>query len=248
MKLIGKTALITGGTNGIGLETAKLFIKEGASVIVTGVTEERIAEAQRELGPDTLVLKADLRKVGDLNAVFDAVQARFATLDIVFANAGVGTVAPLEAITEEQIDNQFNINFKGIFFTVQKAAPLMTRGGSIVLTTSFLNEVGVPGFSILSASKAAVRSLVRTIGAELAPRGIRVNAVSPGPVSTSFHSKLGLTQAQLNEAAAGIEAQIPLARFGEAAEIANTVLFLAGDDASFMTGSELVVDGGLSQF
>ncbi|MFZ6647623.1 SDR family oxidoreductase [Undibacterium sp. TJN25] len=248
MKLIGKTALVTGGTNGIGLETAKLFIKEGASVIVTGVTEERIAEAQRELGPDTLVLKADLRKAGDLDAVFDVVQARFATLDIVFANAGVGTVAPLAAITEEQIDNQFNINFKGIFFTVQKAAPLMTRGGSIVLTTSFLNEVGVPGFSILSASKAAVRSLVRSIGAELAPRGIRVNAVSPGPVSTSFHSKLGLTQAQLNEAAAGIEAQIPLARFGEAAEIANTVLFLAGDDASFMTGSEIVVDGGLSQF
>ncbi|WP_394777264.1 SDR family oxidoreductase [Undibacterium sp.] len=248
MKLIGKTALITGGTTGIGLETAKLFIKEGASVIVTGVTDERIAQAKDELGPDALVLKADVRTAADLDALFEAVQARFSTLDIVFANAGTGTVAPLDAITEEDIDRQFGINFKGIFFTVQKAAPLMRAGGSIVLTTSFLNEVGVPGFSILSASKAAVRSLVRSLGAELAPRGIRVNAVSPGPISTGFHGKLGLTQAQLNEAAASIEAQIPLARFGEAAEVAKTVLFVASEDASFMTGSEIVVDGGLSQF
>jgi NAD(P)-dependent dehydrogenase (short-subunit alcohol dehydrogenase family) len=248
MKLTDKTVLITGGTTGIGLATAKLLHAEGARVIVTGVSAERIAAASNELGAEVTVLHADLRKAADLDAVIDTVKARFGRLDILFANAGVGTVAPLEAVTEEQIDNQFAINFKGIFFTVQKAAPLMSKGGSIVLTTSFLNEVGTPGFSILSASKAAVRSLARTLGAELAPRGIRVNAISPGPIATSFHSKLGLSDEQLSAAAAGIEAAIPLGRFGQADEIAKAVLFLASDDSSFVTGTEIVADGGLAQF
>jgi NAD(P)-dependent dehydrogenase (short-subunit alcohol dehydrogenase family) len=248
MKLIGKTVLITGGTTGIGFETAKLMQEEGANIIVTGVDSNRINAAAHALGPDVLVLRADLRKADELNAVIETVRNRFGHLDILFANAGVGTASPLADVTEEQIDNQFAINFKGIFFSVQKAVPLMRKGGSIVLTTSFLNEVGAPGLSILSASKAAVRSLVRSLGAELAPIGIRVNAVSPGPISTSFHSKLGLTDAQLNEAAAGIEAQVPLRRFGEANEVACAVLFLASDDASYMTGTEVVVDGGLTQF
>jgi NAD(P)-dependent dehydrogenase (short-subunit alcohol dehydrogenase family) len=248
MKLTNKNVLITGGTTGIGLATAKLLHAEGARVIVTGVSAERIAAASNELGPEVTVLHADLRKAADLDAVIDTVRARFGRLDILFANAGVGTVAPLEAVTEEQIDNQFSINFKGIFFAVQKAAPLMAQGGSIVLTTSFLNEVGTPGFSILSASKAAVRSLARTLGAELAPRGIRVNAVSPGPIATGFHSKLGLSDDQLGAAAADIQAAIPLRRFGEADEIAKAVLFLASDDSSFVTGAEIVADGGLSQF
>jgi len=248
MKLNGKTVLITGGTTGIGLETAKLLSSEGAKVMVTGVNVERIEEARNSLGKDVIVLKADLRKSDDLDNLVNAVKERFGKLDVLFANAGVGTVAPLESVTEEQIDNQFSINFKGIFFTVQKAAPLMAKGGSIVLTTSFLNEVGTPGFSILSASKAAVRSLARTLGAELAPRGIRVNAVSPGPIATGFHSKLGLSEEQLGAAAASIQASIPLGRFGDAAEIAKAVLFLAGDDSSFITGTELVADGGLSQF
>jgi NAD(P)-dependent dehydrogenase (short-subunit alcohol dehydrogenase family) len=156
--------------------------------------------------------------------------------------------APLEAVTEQQIDEQFAVNFKGIFFTVQKAVPLMANGGSIVLTTSFLNAVGAPGLSILSATKAAARSLARSLGSELAPRGIRVNAVSPGPISTPFHSKLGLSEKDLKEAATGIEAEIPLHRYGEAGEVAKVALFLASDDASFMTGSEVVVDGGLTQF
>ena len=179
--------------------------------------------------------------------MFDEIQRRFGRLDILFANAGVGLAAPLAAVTEKQIDEQFAVNFKGIFFAVQKAAPLLARGGSVVLTTSFLNAVGTPGLSILSATKAAVRSLARSLGAELAPRGIRVNAVSPGPTSTPFHSKLGLSADQLKEAAAGIEAQVPLHRFGEANEVAKAALFLASDEASFMTGSEVVVDGGLSQ-
>jgi NAD(P)-dependent dehydrogenase (short-subunit alcohol dehydrogenase family) len=248
MKLNGKTALVTGGTTGIGLESAKLLRREGARVIVTGVDEKRIAEARRELGPEVEVVRADFRQSADIDRLFRTVRERFTQLDILFANAGVGKVASLEAVTEAQIDDQFSINFKGIFFAVQKSAPLMSKGGSIVLTTSFLNETGTPGFSILAASKAAVRSLARTLGAELAPLGIRVNAISPGPVSTSFHSKLGLTDTQLNDAAASIEAGVPLRRFGVAREIANAVLFLASDNASFMTGTEIVVDGGLTQF
>lgn len=168
----------------------------------------------------------------------------FGRLDVLSANAGMRLAAPLEAVTEQQ----FAVNFKGIFFTVQKAVPYMTQGGSIVLTTSFLNAVGAPGLSILSATKAAVRSLARSIGSELAARGMRVNAVSPGPIGTPFRGKLGHSEKDLKEAAEGIEAQIPLHRFGEAGEVAKAALFLASHDASFMAGSEVVVDGGLSQF
>jgi NAD(P)-dependent dehydrogenase (short-subunit alcohol dehydrogenase family) len=248
MKLKNKVALITGGTSGIGLEAAKLFRNEGASVIVSGANVDRLQEVSRELGPDVLVLRADVRARADIDALVATIREKFGRLDILFANAGIGFAAPLEAVTEDQIDEQFAVNFKGIFFTVQKAAPLLSKGGSIVLTTSFLNAVGAPGLSVLSATKAAVRSLVRSLGAELAPRGIRVNAVSPGPISTPFHSKLGLSEKELTEAAAGIEAQVPLHRFGEAEEIAKTALFLASDDSSFMTGAEVVVDGGLSHF
>jgi NAD(P)-dependent dehydrogenase (short-subunit alcohol dehydrogenase family) len=247
MRLSNKVALITGGTSGIGLEAAKLFHSEGARVIVTSADQARLDAASRELGSDVLALRADLRLPDQLDKVFDEIQRRFGRLDILFANAGVGLAAPLDAVTEQQIDEQFAVNFKGIFFAVQKAAPLLAKGGSVVLTTSFLNAVGTPGLSILSATKAAVRSLARSLGAELAPRGIRVNALSPGPISTPFHSKLGLSAGQLKEVAAGIEAQVPLHRFGEANEIAKAALFLASDEASFMTGSEVVVDGGLSQ-
>jgi NAD(P)-dependent dehydrogenase (short-subunit alcohol dehydrogenase family) len=247
MKLKNKVALITGGTSGIGLETARLFRDEGARVIVTGVNPAGLKEASRQLGKDVLVLRADLRVRTDIDALMAAIRDKFRKLDILFANAGIGSAAPLESVTEDQVDEQFAINFKGIFFAVQKAVPLLGKGGSIVLTTSFLNAVGAPGLSILSATKAAVRSLARSLGAELAPRGIRVNAVSPGPVSTPFHGKLGLSQQELTEAAAGIVARVPLRRFGEAGEIAKAALFLASEDSSFMTGAELVVDGGLTQ-
>jgi NAD(P)-dependent dehydrogenase (short-subunit alcohol dehydrogenase family) len=191
-----------------------------------------------------LVLRADLRVPGGLDKIFDQIRQRFWRVDILFANAGIGLAAPLEAVTEKQIDEQFAINFK--VFTVQKAAWLLVKGASIVLTTSFLNEVGAPGLSILSATKAAVRSLARSLGAELAPRVIRVSAVSPGPISAPFHSKLGLSQKQFKATAEGIEAQVPLHRFGDASEVAKVVSFLASEEASFMTGSEVVVDGGLS--
>jgi NAD(P)-dependent dehydrogenase (short-subunit alcohol dehydrogenase family) len=247
MRLKNKVVLITGGTSGIGLETAKLFRDEGAHVIVTGINPAQLEDASRKLGINVLVLRADLRAPGDIDKIIETIRDKFTHLDILFANAGVGFVAPLEAVTEKQIDEQFSVNFKGIFFTVQKVTPILNDGGSIVLTTSYLDSVGTPGLSILSATKAAVRSLARTLGAELAPRGIRVNAVSPGPTSTPFHSKLGLSEKELKDVAAGIEAQVPLRRFGEADEIAKAALFLASKDSSFMTGAELVVDGGLSQ-
>ena len=247
MKLANKIALITGGTSGVGLEAARLFAAEGAQVIIIGADQGRLQAASRALGSKVLALRADLRTPSALDKVFHEIKQKFGRLDIVFANAGVGLAAPLEAVTEQQIDEQFAVNVKGIFFTVQKAAPLMTNGASVVLTTSFLNTVGTPGLSILSATKAAVRSLARSLAAELASRGIRVNAVSPGPISTPFHGKLGLSQDALQAAAGQIEAKVPLHRFGEAREVAKAALFVASDDAAFMTGSEIVVDGGLTQ-
>jgi NAD(P)-dependent dehydrogenase (short-subunit alcohol dehydrogenase family) len=248
MKLQNKVAFITGGTSGIGLETAKLFQAEGAKVIVTGTNPGRLEAAGKALGDNALVLSVDLCKPAEIERAVEEVRARYGRIDVVFANAGAGTAAPLESVTPEQIEEQFSLNVSGLFFTIQKAAPLIPKGGSIVVTTSFLNAVGTPGLSILSATKAAIRSLVRSIGAELAPRGIRVNAVSPGPIATAFHTKLGLTDAQLTETATAIQARVPLQRFGEAVEIARTALFLASDDSSFTTGAEIVVDGGLTQF
>jgi NAD(P)-dependent dehydrogenase (short-subunit alcohol dehydrogenase family) len=247
MKLSNKIVLVTGGTSGIGLEAAKLFREEGASVIIVGQNPDRLQAAASEFGDGVTLLRGDVSKPADIEGVVEQIRRKFGRIDVLFANAGMGLAAPLEAVTEDQIDAQFGVNFKGVFFTIQKAAPLLAKGASIVVTTSFLNEVGTPGLSILSATKAAVRSLVRSLGAELAPRGIRVNAVSPGPVSTPFHGKLGLSGQQLDVAASAIEDQVPLHRFGEAAEIAKAALFLASDHSSFMTGSEVVVDGGISQ-
>jgi NAD(P)-dependent dehydrogenase (short-subunit alcohol dehydrogenase family) len=247
MKLSNKIALVTGGTSGIGLEAARLFREQGARVIIVGQDPVRLQSAGNQLGGGVTVLRGDVSKAAEIENIIKQVGEKFGRIDVLFANAGIGLASPLEAVTGDQIDAQFDVNFKGVFFTIQKAAPLLAKGSSIIVTTSFLNEVGAPGLSILSATKAAVRSLVRSLGAELAPRGTRVNALSPGPVSTPFHGKLGLSEQQLNEAGSAIEAQVPLRRFGEAAEIARAALFLASDDSSFMTGSELVVDGGISQ-
>ncbi|WP_233839053.1 SDR family oxidoreductase [Paraburkholderia sp. ZP32-5] len=247
MKLKDKIALVTGGTSGIGLETAKLFQQEGATVIVTGTQAAHLKDAAQALGNTAMALAVDLRDVAQISrAVADIVDTH-GRIDVVFANAGAGKAAPLDAVTPEQITEQFSLNFNGVFFVIQKAAPHMPKGGSIVVTTSFLNEVGTPGLSILSATKAAVRSLVRSAGAELAPRGIRVNAVSPGPIETPFHSKLGLSEKQLADTGEAITSAVPLKRFGQPLEIARAALYLASDDASFVTGTELVVDGGLTQ-
>ncbi|ASG22772.1 SDR family oxidoreductase [Nitrospirillum viridazoti] len=246
-KFNGKIALVTGGTSGIGLATVSLLRAEGAEVIAVGTNPERLAAARKIVGDNGLVLAADLRKQADIDGVIQAVSRRYGKLDIVHANAGLGLAAPLEAVTEEQIDEQFGVNFKGLFFTIQKAAPLLVEGGSIVLTTSWLNAVGTPGLSILSATKAAVRSLTRSLAAEFAPRGIRVNAVSPGPIATPFVSKVGLDEATVKAFADAIVTKVPLHRFGGAEEVARAVLFLAGSDSAYVTGTEVVVDGGLSQ-
>ena len=248
MKLKNKVAFITGGTSGIGLETAKLFQAEGASVVIVGSDEERLAAAGKALNGKALLVHADIRKVSDIARAVEETKAKFGHIDIVFANAGATTVAPLEAVTEEYVAENLALNFTGTFFTIQKTAPHITDGGSIIVTTSFLNTIGYPGLSILAATKAATRSLVRTLGAELASRGIRVNAISPGAIATPFYSKIGLPDAALQEVAAGITAKIGLKRFGEASELAKTALFLASDDSSYTTGTELVVDGGLTQF
>ena len=248
MKLKNKVAFVTGGTSGIGLETAKLFQAEGAHVVLVGSNDERLAAAAKELNAKALLIRADLRKVADIENAVQQTKAKYGHIDVVFANAGATTVAPLEAVTEEYVSDNLALNFTGTFFTIQKTAPIIAKDGSVIVTTSFLNTISYPGLSILAATKAATRSLVRTLGAELAPRGIRVNAVSPGAIATPFYGKIGLPEATLSEVAVSITQKVGLKRFGEAAELAKAVLFLASDDSSYTTGTELVVDGGLTQF
>jgi NAD(P)-dependent dehydrogenase (short-subunit alcohol dehydrogenase family) len=248
MKLKDKVAFITGGTSGIGLESAKLFRTEGAKVVIVGSNGTRLEAAAKELGGEALTVQADVRKLADIERAVEQTRAKFGRIDIVFANAGASTVAPLEAVTPQYLEDNLALNFTGTFFTIQKTAPLVPKGGSIIVTTSFLDTIGKPGLSVLAATKAAVRSLVRTLGAELAPRGIRVNAVSPGAIATPFYSKIGLSEAQLSAVAAELQSKIALERFGEPAELAKAVLFLASEDSSYITGIELSVDGGLTQF
>jgi NAD(P)-dependent dehydrogenase (short-subunit alcohol dehydrogenase family) len=248
MKLKSKVAFITGGTSGIGLETAKLFRSEGASVVIVGSNAARLQAAGNELGGEALPVLADVRKVADITQAVEETRARFGRIDIVFANAGAGRVAPLEAVTPEYVEDNVALNFSGVFFTIQKSAPLIPKGGSVIVNTSFLNTIGMPSLSILAATKAAARSLVRSLGAELAPRGIRVNALSPGAISTPFYEKIGLSESDLSEVAAQLQKRIALGRFGDAAELARAALYLASDDSSYTTGTELVVDGGLTQF
>jgi NAD(P)-dependent dehydrogenase (short-subunit alcohol dehydrogenase family) len=248
MKLKDKVAFITGGTSGIGLESAKLFLTEGAKVVIVGSNKQRLEAAGKELSGETLLVQADVRKVTDIEQAVEQSRSKFGHIDIVFANAGASTVAPLEAITPQYIEDNVALNFSGTFFTIQKTAPLIPKGGCIIVTTSFLDVIGKPGLSILAATKAAARSLVRTLGAELASRGIRVNAVSPGAISTPFYSKMGLSEAQLSAVAGDLQSKIALKRFGDATELAKAVLFLASEDSSYITGIELSVDGGLTQF
>lgn len=248
MKLRNKVALVTGGTSGIGLEGARLFKSEGAQVAVVGSNAERLAAAGEELGEGVLLISADLRKIDEIERAVEKTITTFGDLDVVFANAGASTVAPLEAVTPEYFYENVALNFAGVFFTIQKAAPHIRQGGSIVVTTSFLTAVGKPGLSVLAATKAAARSLVRTLGAELAPRGIRVNALSPGAIATPFYSKIGLSEDQLSAVATDLENAIALKRFGEPIELARAALYLASDDSSYVTGTELLVDGGLTEF
>jgi NAD(P)-dependent dehydrogenase (short-subunit alcohol dehydrogenase family) len=246
-RLAGKKALITGGTTGIGFATAKRFLEEGAQVAISGQDRERLQEALSKLGNNAIGVLADLSLVNNVQNMIDRVKSDFGSLDILVANAGITKPVPVNVVDEVHINEQFDINFKGVFFTVQKALPILNNPASIVLNTSCLDEMGMPGMSIYSASKAAVRSLARSFSAELVGQGIRVNAVSPGPIETPIYSKLGMPTEAVKSMAEGLIGQIPMGRFGQADEVAKAILFLASDDSSFMLGEEVVVDGGWSK-
>jgi NAD(P)-dependent dehydrogenase (short-subunit alcohol dehydrogenase family) len=248
VKLKGKVAVITGGNSGIGLATAKEFVAQGAEVVISGRDEKTLEEAAKELGGKALAVRADIGRLDEIDGLFATVKAKFGRIDVLFVNAGVGKFVPLEAMTEEIYDSILDINLKGAFFTIQKALPLLADGASIVLNTSIAAHIGRPiGTSVYSASKAALLSLARTLSAELVGRNIRVNAISPGPVTTPIFGRLGLPTEALEQLRHDVEAQMPLKRFGRPEEIAKTALFLASSDSSFLLGSEIVADGGMSQ-
>jgi NAD(P)-dependent dehydrogenase (short-subunit alcohol dehydrogenase family) len=251
-RLAGKVALVTGGNSGIGLATAEAFLAEGARVAISGRDQATLDAAAAALGADAsggavLAVRADVADAAALDRLFDAVRARFGRLDVLFVNAGVGEFAPLEQASEAHFDRIFDANVKGAYFTVQKALPLLAPGASVILNGSINGLIGMPGTSVYAASKAAVRSLARTLSADLKDRGVRVNVISPGPVTTPFIARTGLPPEALDGVRAGIVAQVPLGRFGEPREIAQAAVFLASDESTFFVGAELVADGGMSQ-
>ena len=246
-RLDGKIALVTGGTSGIGLATARDFVAEGAYVFITGRRRPELDSAAQQIGRNVRAVQADASRLSDLDALYDVIRQEKGRLDIVFANAGGGTLAPLGTITEEDFDSTFGTNVKGVLFTVQKALPLMGAGGSIVLNASTASIKGTPAFSVYSATKAAVRSFARNWTLDLKGRGIRVNAISPGVVPTPGYHLMGLTEEQVRGFVAAQAAVIPLGRVGTPDEIAKAVVFLASDDSSFVNGIELFVDGGMAQ-
>jgi len=246
-KLEGKIALITGGTSGIGFATAKQFAVEGAFVFITGRRGPELAAAVKAIGSNAIAVQGDAANLGDLDRLFAQIKNDKGTLDIVFANAGMAKYAPLGAISEDLFDSTFDTNVKGLFFTVQKALPLLQDGSSIVLNASMVASKGLASNSVYSATKAAVRSFARTWTTDLKDRRIRVNAVSPGSIDTpGLNRLLGSSEVGLQRLKT-ISNSIPLGRLGRPDEIARAVVFLASDDASFITGAELFVDGGFAQ-
>lgn len=245
-RLKGKTALITGGSSGIGLATARLFRAEGAQLAVTGRDPQKLAATQEDLGVDALVIQSEAGSLTEIEALMEQVKKRFGQLDILFLNAAVASPAPLEMVSEAQFDEIMNVNFKGVFFTIQKALPLLSRNASIIVTTSITNQLGSPNFSVYAASKAALRSFVKSMGLELIGRGIRINAISPGPIDTPIFDRFGLPSEAVKAIKGEIEHKSPIKRFGTPEEVAKVALFLASDDSSYIVGEEIVVDGGIS--
>jgi len=247
-KLAGKIAVITGGSSGIGLATAKRFVEEGAHVVIAGREEKELKEAAAFIERNVTTVAGDVSRLEDLDRLYAIVKEKHGHIDVLFANAGAGTIAPLAVATEAHFDQTFDVNVKGVFFTVQKALPLFKDGGSIILTSSVTNVLGSPGFSAYAASKAAVRNFARAWTMELKDRKIRVNSMSPGPTDTpALEKTTGLTAEQAKQAAAQWASEIPLGRRGKPEEIAAAVVFLASDESSFITGIDLPVDGGLAQ-
>jgi len=242
--LSGKTAVITGGNSGIGFATAKKLKADGATVIITGRSAERVASAANELGITGIV--ADVTSLSAMDELVEQVKSDFGQIDILFVNAGIFAPAPVGQNTEEMFDIQMSINFKGAVFTIEKFLPLLNDGASIINLSSINAYTGMPNTAIYAASKAALNAYTRTAATELAPRKIRVNAVNPGPVATPIFAKTGMPEEQINEFAAAIQNRVPLKRFGQPNDIANLVAFLASDDASFITGGEYNIDGGMN--
>jgi NAD(P)-dependent dehydrogenase (short-subunit alcohol dehydrogenase family) len=247
-RLNGKVAVITGATSGIGLATARIFVAEGAKVFITGRRKDVLDRAVADIGGDVTGIQADSSSMADLDSLYEQVKAQAGRIDVLFTNAGGGTMLPLGQITQEQVDDTFDRNVKAVVFTVQKALPLMGKGGSIILTGSTAGTEGTAAFSIYSASKAAVRNLARSWALDLKDTGIRVNVVSPGATRTPGLVELAGDDAQAQQGLLDyLASRIPLGRVGEAEEIGKAVLFLASDDASFVNGAELFADGGQAQ-
>ncbi|HYL15326.1 MAG TPA: SDR family oxidoreductase [Terriglobales bacterium] len=246
-RLEGKVAVVTGGNSGIGLATAKRLQEEGARVAISGRNKETLEEAVRTIGNGVVAVQADVAKLADVDKLYAEVSQKLGKIDVLFVNAGVAKFAPLSETSEDVYDQQFDINIKGAYFTIQKALPLLNDGASIILNTSVADSKGNEGTSAYSATKAALRSLARTAAAELVGRGIRVNAVAPGPILTPIFEKTGLPKESVDEFAKQVVARVPMKRFGQPEEVASAVAFLASRDASYITGVELNVDGGAGQ-
>jgi NAD(P)-dependent dehydrogenase (short-subunit alcohol dehydrogenase family) len=246
--LEGRVALVTGGSTGIGLGAARRLAQAGAKVFITGRRQAQLDTAREVIGPHAAAIRADMSNLGDIDAVYDEIRRDAGRLDIIFANAGGGTFAPIGSITEEDFDQTFAVNVKGVLFTVQKGLSLLRDGGSIILTGSTTGTRGTPAFSVYSASKAAVRNFARTWMLDLSERGIRVNVISPGPIDTPGLHGLSDTEEQRAALSSALTSAVPLGRLGSPAEVAEAVLFLASDDSSFVNGSELFVDGGAAQY
>ena len=244
-RLKGKRALITGGTSGIGLETARQFLNEGARIAITGLNPAALETARRELRGEVLVIPSDAGDIAAQKAVAATLQQTFGGLDILFVNAGIAELKPVHQWDEAAFDRSFAINVKGPFFLIQALLPVFANPASIVLNASVNAHIGMPNTSVYGATKAALLSLARTLSGELISRGVRVNAISPGPISTPLYSKLGLSEADLETVAASIRSQVPAGRFGKPAEIAHAIVFLASDESAFTVGSELLIDGGM---
>jgi NAD(P)-dependent dehydrogenase (short-subunit alcohol dehydrogenase family) len=246
-RFAGKSVVVTGGNSGIGLATAKMFHEEGAKVAISGRDQKTLDEAVKTIGTGTLAVKADVSKLADIDKFFAQIGAKFGKIDALFANAGIAKFAPAADSSEQMFDEQFDINVKGLYFTLQKALPLLNDNAGIVLNSSVVNAKGSPGTSVYAATKAAVRSLARTFAAELVDRKIRVNVVSPGPIYTPILGKSGMPQGGIDAFEEGVKARVPMKRLGTPEEVAHAVLFLASSEASYITGVDLNVDGGFGQ-
>lgn len=246
-KLKNKVAVITGANSGIGLATAKLFLKEGAKVVLSGRRQEALDEVSKDLEGDYITVLADVGKPDDNTNLVKTAKAKYGNIDVLFLNAGIAPPTPTTDITAEHYDEIFNINVKGPILAVKEALPNMNDGSSILFTTSIVSQKGFDGFGVYSASKGALRAYARVLASEVKSRGIRVNSIAPGPIETPIYGKMGLPQDVLDGLGQEFGQQIPLGRFGTSEEIANTALFLASEDASFVNGIEIEVDGGLSQ-